>query len=391
MLQSLVERPFVLHTRCVTGFGGGPEKTILNSPRFLRRLGYQSACAYLHPPNDEGIRLLNERAMSAKARLVSVPDRGPFDFGAVKRLTSISRHHKTAIWHGHDYKSNAIGLLARRRWPMKLVTTVHGWVHHTRRTPMYYAVDKYCLKHYDEVICVSEDLRDECLSLGVRPDRCHLVWNGIDTDDFQRNVSISEAKYQLDEPDEGLLVGAVGRLAPEKGFDLLICAVKRLVQSGLDIRLVIAGEGEARCSLEELIQKLQIGDRVRLLGNVADPKQLYQSLDVFVLSSLREGLPNVLLEAMAYEVPVVATRIAGVPALVNDGKNGVLVSSGSVESLVRGIQNLVSNQSERERLGHAGRKTIESQFSFQERMQRVKNIYDRVMDSSPACSRKVGA
>src|SRR5438477_6875066 len=117
-------RPMVLHVRVVTGHGGGPEKTILNSPRFLRTLGYQSKLAYLHPPNDPGFTALRKRGESLEADVLSVPDRGPLDLSVVMKLVRICREQKVAIWHGHDYKSNFLGLLVRMFWPMQLVTTL---------------------------------------------------------------------------------------------------------------------------------------------------------------------------------------------------------------------------------------------------------------------------
>ncbi len=130
-----------------------------------------------------------------------------------------------------------------------------------------------------------------------------------------------------------LLIGAAGRLSAEKGFDLLIRAVHPLLQGGLDVDLVIVGEGDERPRLEALIAELGLADRVQLLGYRSDLPDWYEAMDVFALSSLREGLPNVLLEAMALETPVVATRIAGVPRLVRHEENGLLVEPGSVEAL----------------------------------------------------------
>ena len=98
---------------------------------------------------------------------MSVPDRGPWDWRVVTQLLAVCRRERVGIWHGHDYKSNALGLVLRRFWPMRLVTTVHGWVQHTRRTPLYYAIDRLCLPRYESVICVSPDLYDECLARGV--------------------------------------------------------------------------------------------------------------------------------------------------------------------------------------------------------------------------------
>jgi glycosyltransferase involved in cell wall biosynthesis len=265
---------------------------------------------------------------------------------------------------------------------MRLVTTVHGWVKHTRRTPLYYRIDKFCLPRYERVICVSQDLYEECLSLGVSPARCALIENGIDEVEYARFLGRDEAKRTLGIPPERLVVGAIGRLSAEKGFDLLIRAVDRLVQSGLDVSLLIAGEGDDEARLRALIDELDCGERVRLLGFHANVKELYQAFDVFALSSLREGLPNVLLEAMALEVPVVATRIAGVPKLIEHEKNGLLIQPGSVEELTTALERLLRDNGLRQQLANAGRETIVSRYSFAVRMSKIQAIYDELLGQS---------
>ena len=123
-------RPLVLHARVVDGTGGGPDKTVLNSPRHLRELGYDCQCLYLRPPGDERFQVLHERAARWDAPLVVVDDRGIWDLSVILRTLDVCRRERVAIWHGHDYKTNLLGLLVRRRHPMRLVTTVHGWVRH---------------------------------------------------------------------------------------------------------------------------------------------------------------------------------------------------------------------------------------------------------------------
>ncbi len=371
--------PVVLETRVVSGAGGGPDKTILNTPRHLWSAGYHTICAYMHPPGDPGFEVLRHKAASWQAPLLSVPDRGPWDWRVVSRLLTVCRRERVTIWHGHDYKSNALGLLLRRFWPMRLVTTVHGWVKQTRRTPLYYRVDELCLPRYEAVICVSEDLRDRCLARGVPADRCVLVENAIDTDEFARRTDTATAKQRLGLPAERLVVGAVGRLSAEKGFDLLIRATHKLLRAGHDLQLVIAGEGDAESELRALIAELGVGDRVWLAGYQADPRPLYEAMDVLALSSVREGLPNVVLEAMALGVPVVATRIAGVPRLVRDGETGVLVEPKSVEELTAGLARLLDDADERGRLAAAGRRTIETSYSFAARMRAIRAIYDDLL------------
>jgi len=373
----------VLDARVVTGTGGGPDKTILNSPRFLKEVGYHNPCAYLYPPNDPGYQAIAQMAEALGAPLISIPDRGPFDWRVVRSLARICRKERVAIWHGHDYKSNALGLLLNRFWPMRMVTTVHGWGVHGGRTPLYYAVDRFCLKRYEIVLCVSDSLYEACIKFGVPKDRCVLIENGVDTDHFRRRRTTAKAKRELGIPANRVVIGAVRRLSAEKGYDLLIRAVDRLVASERDIQLLIVGEGDQRPGLEGLIRELNLGDRVRLAGFQRDAIPFFEAMDLFALSSLREGLPNVVLEAMALEVPVVATRIAGVPRLIRDGENGLLVSPGSVEALTEALEPLVDDSVRRAQLAAAGRTTVETHHGFAARMDKIRGIYDRLLDAPP--------
>jgi glycosyltransferase involved in cell wall biosynthesis len=369
----------VLDARVVCGTGGGPDKTILNSPRFLAPDGYRNLCAYMHPPGDPGFEQLREKARLWQAPLLSVPDRGPLDWRVVLKLLDICRRERVAIWHGHDYKSNLLGLILRRFHPMRLVTTVHGWVRHTRRTPLYYWIDRLCLRHYERVICVSEDLQQRCLEYGVSPERCVLIENAIDTVEFSRRLPAAEAKQRLGIPPGQFVLGAVGRLSAEKGFDVLIRAVAGLLKQGLDVELLIIGDGEQESQLQTLIAELGVGDRVHLLGFRADTMELYQAMDVLALSSYREGLPNVLLEAMALKVPVIATRIAGIPRLVRDGENGLLVEPGETASLADAVKRLHDDAALRALLSQAGRHAIEQRYSFAIRMQKIRALYDKLL------------
>ncbi len=371
--------PVVLDARVLRGSGGGPDKTILNSPRFLKDAGYRMICAYLRDPADPGFDRLRARAEERGAPLAAVDDNGPFDLGVVPRLLKLCRRERVAVWHGHDYKTNALGLLLRCFWPMRLVTTVHGWVHHTARTPLYYWLDRLSLRHYEKVICVSEDLYRLSRGCGVPARRCELLENGVDLDDYRRRRPVAEAKQRMGLRPDRLLVGAAGRLSAEKGFDALIRAVHQLRHDGLGVDLVVVGEGDERLRLESRIAELGLGDGVRLLGYRSDLPDWYEAVDVFALSSLREGLPNVLLEAMALETPVVATRIAGVPRLVRHEENGLLVEPGSVEDLAGALGRVLRDADLRGRLARAGRRTVEAGYSFAVRMDRLRLLYDRLL------------
>ena len=205
-----------------------------------------------------------------------------------RALLAECRAQRVTVWHGHDYKTNLLGLVLARFHPMRLVTTLHGWVERTSRTPVYFAIDRLCLPHYERVICVSPDLLAAARRAGVPGRRCVLLENGIDTVEFTRRRLTTEAKAALGLDPHTLVVGGVGRLSPEKAFDAQIRALPTLLGQGLDVRLVIVGDGGDRPRLEALARELGVADRVMLAGFAADVREYFEALDVFCLSSLRK-------------------------------------------------------------------------------------------------------
>jgi len=387
------EKPIVLHVRVVAGRGGGPEKTILRSPRGLAQYGYRGICVYLYPPGDPGFSELRQKAAQLDAPLVGIPDRGPWDLRVLGAAYRICRRLRPTIWQGHDYKTNLLGLVVSRVWPVRLVSMVHGWTVEGRRIRFYYRLDRLWLRFYERVICVSEDLRAECLRWGVRPERCIVIENAIDLTEYRRCLSTQEAKRRLGLDPDGLVIGNVGRLSPEKGLAELIEAVAQLegqpalvqreagaAQPGFrSVHLVLVGDGPQRQELESLAASRGIADRVHLVGYQADPRPWYEAMDVFVSNSRREGLPNVLLEAMALEVPVVATRIAGVPRLIQPEQNGLLVEPGDQSGLTAAIQRMLTDGDLRRRLAQAGLETLQTRYSFPARMAKVAAVYDELL------------
>lgn len=372
-------RTVVLDTRVVTGSGGGPDKTILNSPRYLERAGYHMLCGYLHPPGDPGFEVLRGHADRYNAPLISIPDRGPWDWRVLRQLIEVCRRESVSIWHGHDYKTNALGLLLKRFHPMRLVTTLHGWVHHTARTPLYYRIDRAAIQRYERVLCVSPDLLESCLAQGIPAHRCILLENGIDTSDYIRKHPRPDARKILDLPQQGELIGAIGRLEPEKGFDTLILALSQVLAQGVDTSLVILGEGSDRTRLQGIIDQAGLSGRVFLPGWAVDVRPYLEAMDLYVLSSLREGLPNVVLEAMAYELPIVATAVNGVPRLVQHGSNGLLIPPAEPVGMASAILKLLQDPPLRQKLGQAARNTVETRYSFATRMTRLQAIYDEML------------
>jgi len=366
----------MLHLRVVAGTGGGPEKTILNSPRFIRKYGYDAEVAYLASAGEEIANSLRSRAKEAECPLTVIEDHGPTDWRVVQKLLHVCRERKIELLQAHDYKSNAIGLLLGRLHRMELATMLHGWTDMTGRMPLYKRIDQWCLPRYKTLICVSQDLVEECRKLRIREERIHLVHNAIDTIQFARGLSIEQAKQKLDIPSDKYLIGTVGRLSPEKGIIALLECIERLHREGKPCWLWIAGDGSQRSEIEAKILSLGLGDSVRLLGQIRDTKIFYEAMDLFVLNSIREGLPNVVLEAMALEVPVVATNIAGIPSLIRDGVTGRLIEPDNPLQLHRAIEECMNSQVRCDEWKRAARTLIECEYSFEHRMERIASIYD---------------
>jgi glycosyltransferase involved in cell wall biosynthesis len=358
----------VLHVRIAAGAGGGPEKTIINSPRHLAQHGYRGLVAYLHPPGDPGFEVIQARAAEKDCPLTGFPESLPIDPRVLMRLYSMCRREKVQVWHGHDYKSNLYGVLLRPFLGFQLVTTVHGWVKHTKRTPLYYGIDRWTLPKHHAVIAVSSDLHAAAKLAGVPEARLSLIENAIDTDEFQR--------VRPRRTDGPLRIGAVGRLSEEKGFDLLIRACERLLDQGLSLELAIAGEGDQAQALADQIEQSKHRSQFQLLGYQTDTKALFDSFDLFCLSSLREGLPNVVLEAMSMGLPIVATRSGGMETFTKDGADGILIEPGSVDELESGLGRVLRDAELQTSLALGARERVLADCSFARRMERVAELYD---------------
>lgn len=367
----------IVHLRTVKGQGGGPEKTILNSPRFIGP-GYEMSLVYLRPRRDPAYDLPT-RASQLGVDLIDIPETGPFDPRALWQLVQLVRASKPDILHAHDYKTNVLAIALRRWCDAVAMTTMHGSGVWGRRVALYYRLDRWSLPRMDFVVAVSPDQYETAMSYGVCPSRCTMIHNAIDGAHFRRTMDASLVRNRLGLPLDRVIIGAVGRLSREKGFDNLIAAVHLAAQKGQNLHLIIAGDGDERIPLTQLIAKLGCHDRVQLLGHRSDIIELFHCMDIFVLSSHREALPNVVLEAMALEVPVIATRVAGVPDVIQDQQNGLLTDPGDCHALADSITQLAENRSLRARLSAAARKTIEERFSFAHRMEKMRDVYDRVL------------
>ncbi len=373
-----VDLPLVLHVRVVTNIGGGPDKTILRSPKWADHDRVRMAAAYIHPRNDPGIGLLRIQAEQQGCPFIELPERGPIDPRTVRALVNLCKRRNVAVWHGHDHKSNALGLLVRQFHPMKLVTTAHGWTRETWRNRLYCNVDRWCLRRYDQVVAVSRDLYDQLLHDGLDRKRLWHIPNAIDLTEYERSQDRSAARDRLDIADDEFVLGVVARLSDEKGVDRAVRATRALVEKYPDVRLHIIGDGPAFEPLRALAIEQHVAPQVRFWGWQTPTQRFYEAMDTLLVPSRTEGLPNVALEAMAMCVPVAATDVGGVSKLLQRGRCGVLLN-GDECAWPSEIEPLIVSAERRAELARRARRRIEEHYSFVARMERMMRVYDRVL------------
>lgn len=388
----MTARVRVLELRSVRGAGGGPEKTILLGAERADRTRVEVTVCYIRDERD-GEFAIGERARRHGVDYVEVTERGSFDPRLWPKLRRLVRERNIDIVHAHDYKTDLLARLLAWSEGTIALSTAHGWTGHSRRERLlYYALDKRILRAFPLTIAVSSQIRAELLEHGVAPDRVRVVLNGIDHRAFRRDRSLeAPTRAALGLPEDAIVIGATGRLEPQKRFDLLIeaCAAVRERRPGL--KLVIAGTGSQRAELEALGAARLPADAFHLLGHRTDVASLHHAFDLFVQSSDYEGTSNAVLEAMALETPIVATSAGGTAELVTDGVHGLIVPCGGVPAIAAAIeQALASPDLTAERVRQA-RLRVETTLSFEQRLASVERMYVELAGRFPRRMRPASA
>ncbi len=375
-----IPRPVrVLELRSVRGTGGGPEKTILLSAAMANRERVNVTVCYLRDERDDVFRI-HERAAATGVDYVEVSERHSFDPKAWKALKAIIAERRIDLLHAHDYKTDLLALLLSRATGVRALATVHGWTGHSTRERMcYYPADKRVLARFPRLIAVSSDIKRELVEHGAHPGKITTVLNAIDHRQFHRDrARVASARAALGLEPQHTVIGAVGRLEPQKRFDLLIDGFAALHAKRPDLRLVIAGDGSLRRALDEQRNGRGLRDHVILTGHVGDVIPLHHAFDLFAQSSDYEGTPNAVLEAMAMETPIVATEAGGTAELVHDGVHGRIVPIGRVDRLMNAIEAALLDPTATGRMAARARQRVEGDLSFEARVRRVEDIYQEV-------------
>jgi glycosyltransferase involved in cell wall biosynthesis len=368
----------------------GPERYLVELVSPLADLDFrlEVLALYRRHPADPPLHPLVARFREGGWPAEQWPDPWPLSVHTVFHLAQRLRSEPYALLHCQDYKTDLIGGLAAHQARVPAVATVHGHLQTTWRLRTYRLIDLVALRLFGRVIAVSEALRQELLAAGLAPDRVVTVHNGLDVARFEtgeagksviRDQEIRKPTPRF--PDSPIpwfpdpTIAVFGRLDPQKGQRAFLLAARQVHATRPDARFVLVGDGPDRARLEQLSEQLGIANHVHFAGHQADVAGWLQYSDVVVLPSWREGLPYVLLEALALARPVVATAVGGIPEVIGDGAHGRLVAPGNLGELAQAMLWMLDHPAEAAAMGEQGRRRVLAEFTAGCMARQTANVY----------------
>jgi glycosyltransferase involved in cell wall biosynthesis len=313
------------------------------------------------------------------------------------RLARFLRRRRIDILHAHLFEPSVIGLQAGllARVPLRMMTRHYSDYHTRIQKKWHLRLDQICTRLSHGVIAVSQHTAEHMIAVeGAPPEKVHTVLNGIDFDRVK--LSSPDAPERLRRelaPKNEYVVLVVGRLHPEKGYPFIFEAIAK-IKGRLDrpVRLLVAGTGPFEGAFRSQVDALGCSDVVQFLGFRKDVADLMAAADLMVLPSVAEAFGLVLTEALYLGTPVVATRVGGIPEIVTDGVDGVLVPPANSQALANALTDLLGDPERRRRMAGSSRQRIEQRFQFQNMIHAYEAIYDILTHQLPKgrCAKSLG-
>lgn len=338
---------------------GGLERNVVNQIRLAPGLGQDVTVICLERPG-----FLAPQAEALGARVVCLGKPPGVRLGLIRRVAMVLRELGPHVVHTHDVGTLFYtGPAARRAGVPLIVHTEHGRGDYPRlrRRLLGRLAGRYARPFY----CLTEDMAAWVTSHRIVPPRkIRLIFNGIDTARFREPCDPGAIRRELGIPPGAPVVGTVGRLSEIKRQDVLIRAFARIRGGVPDAHLILVGDGPLRQSLGELAGRLGLDARVHFAGFRPHSAPYLRAMDVFALTSRSEGMPQAALEAMVVGLPVVASRVGGLPELIDHGRTGFLVEPGDEPGLAEALLELLSDPGRSGRMGEAGRREVEAKHDI---------------------------
>ena len=318
-------------------------------------------------------------SLVAEGFTVQVIGRSPgFDWRAARRLSHFFKQHRVSVVHAHQYAPFFYSSLARGfSSELSILFTEHGRSFPDLRRWKRVLANRFLISRRDRIVAVGEQVRQALIANeGFSPQRVHVVYNGVPVDDFASNPDARAiARRELGIESDTFLIVQVARLNALKDHVTAVETMGQLVQVHPQVRLMLVGEGETRSAIESAIASLNLQSAVTLVGVQSDVSKYLYAGDAFLLSSVSEGIPLTLIEAMAAGLPCVVTAVGGIPEVIEHEKTGLLAPAKCAKKLADNLSLLISNENLRRELAGAGNRRARSEFSDEVMHAKYQELY----------------
>lgn len=306
--------------------------------------------------------------------------KGSFDVSLLSNLLRLIKKENIGLIHSHLFDTNFYSCIAAKMMNIPHIATEHGDIHlATRKMNIKRFIKAKVMSIFsDKIIFVSKFTRDKFLRIAKVPKKkAIVVYNGIDLNKYEDQIDIQKKRAEIGINQDEFVIGNVGSLYPVKGQTYLLKAARNVISEIPSAKFLFIGKGGLKNILKEEAEHLGIENSVKFLGFREDIKELLKVMNVFVLSSLSEGLPLSLIEAMASKVPVVATNVGGIPEVVDDGMNGFLIPPAEPEAMAIKIKSLLKDSFLADTVAQQGYEKIR-QFDIQSMLNKYEEIYSEL-------------
>jgi glycosyltransferase involved in cell wall biosynthesis len=312
-------------------------------------------------------------------------ERWAIDFSLLKQLKDLTTNKKIAIIQTHGYKPSVLGFFLKRRvTPLSWIAFLHGHTAENFKVKCYFALENLAVRKADAIVAVSETMRQKLLKQGFYDQKTHSILNAIDANKFHASTEIKMNKDLLQRilnlKKCGPIIGVIGRMSPEKGHILFLRSFQQVLKEIPRANALLLGTGQLETKLRKICKELGLEKHVIFGGFQQNVNEWYPYLDIVVIPSLSEGLPNVALEAMLFEKPVVATKVGGVPEVVEDGLTGSLVPANDVGATTNAICALLKNPDLMMKYGKNGHGRVLTNFSPAFRAKKTIKLYNSILN-----------
>jgi glycosyltransferase involved in cell wall biosynthesis len=351
----------------------GAERALLELATYIKDEGWDSHVVALE---GQGAGRLVECARSLGLSAEAFVPQGRLGLlPLTKRLRQLIARYPRAIFHSHGYKPDILLALLGITRQRPCLATCHNWISESRKMQLLEALDKRVLRAFDHVVAVSREISGALIRSGVPSQKVSIISNGISVPSLAAGDAAG-VRSSLGVPSDARLIVQIGRLARSKRNELLLESVRRLPEiPRVDVLLV--GEGEQAQYLTELVERMSLQGRVHFCGYRSDIAHILAAADLLALTSDKEGLPIVILEAMAMRCPIVATRVGEIPHVLRDGEEAWLVPSGDLEALTAAISEALAFPALANARAARARETFDRRYSRASMGVRYLEIYEQ--------------